>query len=214
MPSRRTRSALGEGALHHPDRAAGPGQRLLRHRRVLARALARGPSSRRWPRTACAARVMALVAMDEIGDYIAACQVGITMASIAHRRARRAGDRPRVRAAARRRARPLGRGRDLGGDRLPAHHRRPEHRRRDRPQALHDPARRGSGPPGLAAAAHEPGPVLAVHRRAQLAPPTRCCAPPAPIPTPSPRAARRTRSSGSSPTRAAAAASTSARPTC
>ena len=90
---------------------------------------------------------LALTQIDEIGDYIAACQVGITMASIGIGALGEPAIAHAVRAAVRRRDRPHGRGRRLGRDRLPADHVRPEHRRRDRAQALHDPARRGSRPP-------------------------------------------------------------------
>ena len=133
----------GERAFHHPHRAAGAGQRVLRDRRVRARPLApraaRGARRRRRPRRPPGA-------------------AGRSTTSATTSRPARSGSRwPRSRSA--RSASPRSRtcsstrfggangrrarGRDLGGDLLPADHERPEHRRRDRPEALHDPARGG-----------------------------------------------------------------------
>ena len=88
---------------------------------------------------------LALTQIDNIGDYIAACQVGITMASIgigalgepaiAHLLEPLLGS-------------PLGHAAAVAVSvviLLPADHDRAEHRRRDRPEALHDPARGGPG---------------------------------------------------------------------
>ena len=85
-----------------------------------------------------------------------------------HRCPRRAGDRARVRAAVRQGHRACRGGGRVGGDLLPADHGHPEHHRRDRPEALHDPARRGSGQADRAADAVLPVLVQPVHHRAEL----------------------------------------------
>ena len=99
---------------------------------------------------------LALRQIDNIGDYIAACQVGITMASIGIGALGEPAIAHVFEPLLGRPARAHRRGRRLGRDLLPADHGHPEHRRRDRPEALHDPARRGPGEADRAADAALP----------------------------------------------------------
>ena len=62
--------------------AARAPERVLRDRRVRDGALAPRPSCRSGRRRARAGLASRSGSIDEIGDYISACQVGITMASI------------------------------------------------------------------------------------------------------------------------------------
>ncbi len=111
---------------------------------------------------------LALSQIDDIGDYIAACQVGITMASIG---IGALGEPAIAHLLEPLFGRPLGHGgggRDLGGDRLPADHERAEHRSaRSRPSST-----RSSTPRAWRARIARPlqlvpGCVPPVHRRAQ-----------------------------------------------
>ena len=151
--------------LVRPGRRAGPPQRVLRDRRVLARALAalaygdrrRAGPARRAARAA-PAREHQRVHLDLPGRQ----HDGLDR----HRRDGRAGDRPPVRARVRQRRRPRGRRRDRRGRRLPADHRRPDHRRRDGAQALRDRPRRARRAADRPAAAVLPRPLPPVHHRA------------------------------------------------
>ena len=157
---------LGEGPVHHPDGAPGPGQRVLRDRGVRARALA-PPAARGARRGGSAGRPAGAQPTRPHRRLHRGVSGRDHDVLDRHRRARRARHRSPAGAAVRARDRPHGGGGDLGDRRLPADHRHAERRRRDRAEALRDPARRGRR-----AADRRPAPVLPhavqpVHHRAQ-----------------------------------------------
>ena len=130
---------------------------------------------------------LALQQVDEIGDYISAVQVGITMTSIG---IGALGEPVLADLLEPLFGGPLSHGiavGALGDGRLPAHHERAHRRRRARPQALRDRQGRGRRAARGAADALLPAAVHAVHRRARRRSATASCARSAWTPTRSPQ---------------------------